>query len=257
MLPMLSAFDSPGAEVGAARQSTPMITSQEVQRLKQVYRNYRESESTQARWSDVHPGNEAIRREWTQVLIQMLRAAGFLPLAHRRILDVGCGSGSKLARFEEWGASPGELRGVDLLQDRIEEARQRHPSIRFQQGNAEQLEFADESFDLVLLFTVFTSILSDCMARNVASEVRRVLKPSGAVVWYDFRYNNPCNRNVRAMTAAAVRTLFPEYHLDLRAVTLLPPLARRLGAATHVLYPALSRICLLRTHYLGLLTRPA
>jgi SAM-dependent methyltransferase len=234
-----------------------MSTQAEVQRLTEVYRNYRESGVTQARWSGANAGNRAIMRERTQVLARLLRAAGLLPLTDRRILDVGCGSGQVLAGLTQWGAVPGNLYGVDLLPDRVEEAKRRFPGINFRAGNAEQVDFPDGSFDLVLLYTVFTSVLNDEMARNLAAEVRRLTKPGGAVVWYDFRYNNPRNASVRGVTDRMIGALFPDFERRLQAVTLLPPLARRLGKMTPVMYPVLTRIPRLRTHWLGLLVKPA
>ena len=232
-----------------------MPTEREVQRLSAVYQQYRERGTAETRWSEDNAGNRAIIRERTAVLESLLRAARWLPLAGCRILDVGCGVGTVLASFARWGALPDDLYGVDLLPDRIAEAQQLYPEIHFQHANAERLDFQDAAFDLVLLFTVFTSILSTRMAHNVADEVSRVLKPGGAAVWYDFRYDNPRNPNVRGMPSAAIRALFPDFDLRLRTVTLLPPLARRLGRATPVLYPALALIPPLRTHYLGLLVK--
>jgi hypothetical protein len=94
------------------------------------------------------------------------------------------------------------------------------------------------------------------MARNVAREVSRVLKPGGAIVWYDFIYNNPRNPHVRGMKRSDLLNLFPEFQFGLHKITLLPPLSRRLGPLTSVLYPALAAIPWLRTHYLGLLHKP-
>jgi ubiquinone/menaquinone biosynthesis C-methylase UbiE len=140
-----------------------------------------------------------------------------------------------------------------LLPERIAEVRQRCPDLHFQCANAEQLEFPEASFDLVLLFTVFSSILDGQMARNVACEVTRVLKPGGAVLWYDFRYDNPRNPNVRGMTRRHIGTLFPGFQMHLHTITLFPALARRLGHLTSLLYPVLAAMPPLRTHYLGLL----
>jgi ubiquinone/menaquinone biosynthesis C-methylase UbiE len=154
------------------------------------------------------------------------------------------------------GAQPRNLYGIDLLSDRIEEARESHPDLNFQCANAEKLDFHDASFDLVLLFTVLSSILDPGMAMNVAREVARVLKPGGGVLWYDFRYNNPRNPNVRGVTIRRIKNLFPEFTMHLRTLTLLPPVARRLGRLTKLLYPVLASIPLLRTHYLGLLMKP-
>ena len=135
-------------------------------------------------------------------------------------------------------------------------ARERFPEISFHRANAEALPFPDCSFDLVLLFTVFSSILSREMTFNIASQVRRILRSGGAIVWYDFRFNNPFNPNVRRVVRSAIRELFPQFSLRLQAVTLLPQLARRLGPLTPRLYPVLARIPFLRTHYLGLLIKP-
>jgi len=93
------------------------------------------------------------------------------------------------------------------------------------------------------------------MAGCVLTEVRRVLMPGGTVLWYDFRYNNPWNPHVRGMTKRHIRQFFPGFEMHLRTITLLPPLARRLGRLTPVLYPLLAAIPPLRTHYLGLLLR--
>jgi len=233
-----------------------MSTHHEVERLRKVYHGYRESKAVQAKWSQANPGNQAIVQERTHALKQLLQTVGFLPLTNYRILDVGCGSGDVLAGLVPWGALPDNLYGVDLLPDLIAAAKQRFPEFHLQHGNAEQLDFQDASFDLVLLFTVFSSILDERMAYNVAREVRRVLRSGGAIAWYDFRYRNPWNFHTRPMTKRRVCQFFPDFETRLCTITLLPPLARRLGLLTHVLYPLLAAIPLLQTHYMGLLIKP-
>jgi SAM-dependent methyltransferase len=233
-----------------------MATKWEIDRLAEVYREYREDRGFQAKWSFTNPGNRAMARERQGLLTRLLKAHDFFPLAGRRILDVGCGGGTILASFKDLGASSENLYGVDLISERIALAEESFPDIHFQLGNAENLLFQSVYFDLVLLFTVFSSILDIGMARNVAREVSRVLKPGGAIVWYDFFYNNPRNPHVRGLKRSALRDLFPEFQIELYKITLFPPLARRLGPLTSVLYPALAAIPQLRTHYLGLLHKP-
>ena len=233
-----------------------MASEREVQRLQAVYQEYQADEAVQARWSSANPGNRANDQARRQRLRRMLEEAGVFPLTDQRILDVGCGSGHVLAGLIEWGASAKRLYGVDLVAERIEAARRRLPEADFRQANAETLDFDDACFDLVFLFTVFTSILDETMARNVAQEVRRVLKPGGAVVWYDFRRDNPRNPHVRGVPRREIATLFPGFEIRLHTVTLLPPLARHLGKLTPVLYPILTTFPLLRTHLLGLLIKP-
>jgi hypothetical protein len=82
------------------------------------------------------------------------------------------------------------------------------------------------------------------------------MRPGGGLLWYDFRYDSPSNRNVRGITARRVRELFPALRGRLIGLTLLPPLARRLGPLTPVAYPVLGWLPPLRSHLLGLLLKP-
>jgi SAM-dependent methyltransferase len=146
---------------------------------------------------------------------------------------------------------------MDLLPHRVEAARKAFPAIEFHTGSAEHIPFPDGGFDLVLTITLFSSIFDPKMASNVAREITRVLRPGGALLWYDFRYDNPSNRDVHGVTAAAARALFPGLQGELHGVTLVPPLARRLGPLTSVAYPLLGALPFLRSHLLGLLWKPA
>lgn len=233
-----------------------MSSPNEVERLRQVYSEYGASDATRSRWSAENVGNQCLLHERTDVLRCLLTDHGLLPLTEQRILDVGCGVGKVLAGLTEWGAQPKNLYGVDLLQKRIEAAQKNFPDIWFQEANAERLQFEDDSFDMILFFTVFSSILDNQMAHHVAGEALRVLKPSGAIVWYDFRYRNPGNPNTRPIRSTDIQELFPGFNLDLRAVTLLPPLARRLGRLAPYVYHELVRIPFLRTHLIGVLSAP-
>ncbi len=228
----------------------------EVRRLIETYRNYRQG-TTQSKWDESNWGYRAILRERQKAITNFLRMYGFAPLGTRRVLDVGCGSGKVLASLLSLGAKPENLYGIDLIPERIAEAKEHYPALNFQCANAERLEFPDSSFELVLLFTVFSSILDEQMARNVAREVFRVLRPGGGILWYDFRYNNPFNQNVWGMGLAQIRRVFPDAKVHLALITLVPPLARRLGWLTPLFYPMLAAMPPLRTHYLGLLMKMA
>jgi ubiquinone/menaquinone biosynthesis C-methylase UbiE len=232
-----------------------MESSAEVERLTEVYRDYRERGWGETKWAITNRGNQAMLREREQKLKQLLQRSLFFPLDERRILDVGCGTGEILAGFQSWGARPENLFGVDLLPERIRRAKEKFPQISFQAANAERLPFADGSFDLVSVFTVFSSILDREMTRNCSREIDRILRRGGAVIWYDFRTNNPFNRHVRGVSRKAVRGLFPRFDLRLASITLLPPLARRLGRLTESLYDCLAFPAFLRSHYLGLMVK--
>jgi ubiquinone/menaquinone biosynthesis C-methylase UbiE len=232
-----------------------MKDNPEIERLAHVYEYYREDRSVHARWDVRNPGNRCILAERQEAIRALLHRHSFFPLSERRILDVGCGKGDVMAGLLELGAQPEHLWGVDLLAERVKEAQTRYPALQFRRVNAEQIGFQDEQFDLVLLFTVFSSI-NDCgMSQNVAKEVRRVLKSKGAVLWYDFRYDNPHNPHVHGMNLMRIQELFPGFGMHMKSITLLPFLARKLGPMTSRLYPVVAAIPFLRTHYLGLLVK--
>jgi SAM-dependent methyltransferase len=233
-----------------------METHLEVDRLRDVYRGYAARGLGRSKWSADNPGNQAIQRERSFKTHELLERAGFLPLESRRILDVGCGTGEILAGFEPWGARWENLFGIDVIPERVRTARRNFPRMTCQLANAESLPFPDGSFDLIAVFTVFTSILDRQMAANVAREITRTLRSGGGVIWYDFRLNNPFNQHVRGMSRKRIQGLFPDFQMSLETISLLPPLARRLGSFTSLLYPRLRAFPFLRTHYLGLLTKP-
>lgn len=227
----------------------------EAERIASAYRS--RDASAASRWELTNAGNRAILAERRNLVRRLLDDQGWLPLGDRRLLDVGAGSGAELAWFRELGAADANLAGIDMLPERVEGARGRFPAIDFRVGNAEQLPYRNASFDILVAYTLFSSILDGAMARAVADEMTRVMKPGGGLLWYDFRYDSPSNPNVRGVRASRVRELFPTLRGSFLRLTLLPPLARRLGPVTGFGYPALSALPFLRSHLLALLVKPA
>lgn len=190
--------------------------------------------------------------------IALFKRHGLLPLAEKAILDVGCGGGAWIRLLVRWGAKPERITGLDLLAQNLARARQSVPAgVRLHTGNAAQLPFPGASFDLVLQSLMFTSVLDADVRRTIAAEMLRVVRQDGVILWYDFRVNNPRNPDVRRVTKTEIRDLFPDCRLDLRRVTLAPPLMRRLAPRSWLLTYLLGRIPLLCTHYLGAITKRA
>lgn len=223
----------------------------EVDRLHQVYEGYDHDGSARARWSLDNRGNRAIHAE------RAARARASLGGVRGPVLDLGCGEGRVLDELDGVLPDAGTRIGVDLRSSRLEVAARRLPSVCFAQAEGSALPFPSGAFGLVLAFTLFSSILDPQLAQHLAGETARVLRPGGQVLWYDLRRSNPANPAVRPWSPSAVQALFPGWSADLSALTVLPPLARRLGPATSVAYPVLARVRPLATHLLGTLTKPA
>jgi hypothetical protein len=86
----------------------------------------------------------------------------------------------------------------------------------------------------------------------MASEMRRLLKPTGHIIWYDF-WLNPTNPQTRGIRQPEIRQLFPDCAIAFSRVTLAPPIARRLVPVSWIAAAALERLALLNTHFLALI----
>ncbi len=184
---------------------------------------------------------------------QVVRAAteALQPKSARSVLDVGCGDGTWLMVFRQLGAR--KLAGIELNDERCSRARRNVPEAELVCGSAHHLPWPDASFDIVSQFVMFTSILDWNLKQRIATEMLRVLKPSGVILWYDFRVNNPRNRQVRGIGKTEIDSLFPSCDIRLHSLILAPPLASIVVPRSPRLASVLERVPFLRTHYLGLI----
>ena len=109
-------------------------------------------------YSWVSPGHLFWMQERERQMLALLKRNGSASLAAKHILEIGCGTGYWLRQFINWGAQPQNIIGVDLLFDRVAEARRFCPeTMRIECANAAKLEFPDSTFDLVLQSTSLCS----------------------------------------------------------------------------------------------------
>jgi SAM-dependent methyltransferase len=76
---------------------------------------------------------------------------------------------------------------------------------------------------------VFSSILDPGLRRALADQMWRALRPGGWVLVFDFRYDNPRNRNVRKVTRAELAAWWPGERSRYRTLLLAPPIHRLLA----------------------------
>lgn len=206
------------------------------------------------RYAPANPERVYALRELETALLDLLRADG-KSLAGMRVLDVGCGRGAVLQRMVTYGASAEQLFGADLLFENLMGKPSSASQIKTICCSASRLPFPDSSFDVVLQFTLFTSVLSSTMRKQIASEISRVLVPDGRLIWYDFACNNPRNRNVRGIRRSEIRKLFPEFTVSARRVTVAPPLGRILARFGPTVYQLVARAKIFSTHNLCVLEK--
>jgi SAM-dependent methyltransferase len=92
----------------------------------------------------------------------------------RRVLDLGCGTGTMLAHLRRFG----EVQGVDADERAVKFCRSRGED-RVQLLRARTLPFPDHTFDLVTALDVLEHIEDD---QGALREVARVLRPGGTLL---------------------------------------------------------------------------
>jgi SAM-dependent methyltransferase len=222
-----------------------------------VAERYARRDAADPRYSPLRPDVWQLLHERQRALAQMLVRHGCADLAALRLVEVGCGRGDNLLELLRLGFAPEHLSGIELLDDRLRQARRVLPaSVSLWPGDATVAAVAPQSQQLVLQSTVFSSLLDDAFQRRLAQAMWRWLAPGGAVIWYDFTVDNPRNPDVRGVPLARVRELFPQGRIDARRVTLAPPLARALCRVHPSLYSWANALPLLRTHLLAWIGKP-
>jgi ubiquinone/menaquinone biosynthesis C-methylase UbiE len=143
----------------------------------------------------------AIAATWETVLHELV-AHG----AGKRALDVGTGTG----QFAVYLANKGfEVTGVDLSEEMIATARQNAAEegldIHLQTGDAEHLDFPDDSFDVVVSRNLLWTLPQPELALK---EWKRVLKPGGKLVVSDGFWMNTTWKSVPRLAMNIFRERF-------------------------------------------------
>ena len=150
------------------------------------------------------------------------------------ILDVGCGIGRKTIPLIKYLSDRGKYEGFDVVRSHIgwcqKAISKKHPNFHFQhvpvynrhynpsgRNSAEQFRFPfdDETFDFVVLGSVFTHMLPEEVS-NYLSEVSRVLRPGGRSLITFFLVNG---ESVRLMHARKSALEFRNEHAIYRTVS--------------------------------------
>jgi ubiquinone/menaquinone biosynthesis C-methylase UbiE len=222
----------------------------EVTRITRVYKE-REKVGKGNLYSLFDKGALYMSQRREEDILAILSRFNRTNLRDKKVLDLGCGSGMVLRDFLKYGAEPENCFGIDLLPNAIETAQRLSPNMHFRCENAEKLSYEDEFFDLVITFTVFSSILDANMKKNVAAQMTRVLKNNGMILWFDYHVDNPYNSDVKGIKKEEIKHLFSGCSIYLHRITLAPPIARRIAPYSWVICYLLESLHILNTHYLG------
>ena len=198
-------------------------------------------------------GDNHIKKERDNQIYQFLiNNKNFLN--KNEILDFGCGEGFIMDQLVRWGAAQDQIIGVDISEKRIKKAKSRFESLKFLQIN-DKIPFSDDKFNIIVISTVFSSIIGNSNRLFWAKEIDRVLKKGGAIIFYDMKVNNPFNFNTKKISKKELKLLFSNYSIKTKSLTVLPQLSRTISLISPKIYPLLSKLSFLHTHYISELTR--
>ena len=105
------------------------------------------------------------------------------------VLDIGCGTGTLAILAKRQVGPDGDVFGIDASPEMIaraqKKARRAGSQVSFKESFAQSLPFPEGRFDVVLT-TVMLHHLPKKARAELASEIRRVLKPGGRLLAIDF-----------------------------------------------------------------------
>lgn len=105
----------------------------------------------------------------------------------KQVLDVACGTGRGTVGLAQAVGRTGSVDALDLSEAMLEQSRTKieklglSSRVRFKQGDARELPYPDNTFDLVYNGYMFDLIPLDGFA-PILKEMQRVLKPGGQLV---------------------------------------------------------------------------
>jgi hypothetical protein len=223
-------------------------------RIQAEYRR-REHDISREQYAVWQPAEILARAGMKRTAATLLHRAAAFPAVGQQCLEIGFGGLGWLGDLISWGIRETDIHGIELDKVRADRARKCLPQADLRNGDASSLPWLDNSFQLVILSTVLSSILNNDVRILVASEATRVIAPGGVLLWYDFAFNNPRNPNVRKIDRWELKQLFPRLSGEIKAITLAPPIARFVAPRSWWLAAFLESIPLCRTHLLAVLKK--
>ena len=196
--------------------------SQANAQLKERVRAFWQENPCGTKFADAPPGSKRFfelveqhryTKEW-----HIPQAANFAQAKNLRVLEIGCGLGTDGAQFAKAGA---DYTGIDLTEAAVDLSRRRFELTNlkgtFRTADAEQLDFPDDSFDIVYSHGVLHHTPDISRAIN---EVHRVLRPGGrAVVMLYHRDSYNYRINISVLRRAGVKLL--KWNAGLKLVQLI------------------------------------
>ena len=202
-------------------------------RIKEVYDGYASSEERKARYAYLNSDVMMSAQEKERAIVKFLKRAGITQenVRHKKLIEIGAGSGGNLQRFLTYGFLPGNMTYNEIIDRDLAAVKKNLPDdLNYVMGDACYLDQKyNNYFDIVFISTVFSSILDETIRKNLANRVCNILKDGGGILVYDFVFDNPRNGNVKKVAFRRIQDYFGEGKYFKKKLTLAPPIARKMA----------------------------
>ncbi len=157
------------------------MTDQEKKRIQhEIEHGKKISEEAESVWNWSSPAGQvrADRRARLLVRYGEIRKG-------EQVLEIGCGTG--LFSGKVFDLSGADITAMDISEDLLSQAREKYPQIKFEIGDAMNLNYNDNHFDVVF----GSSVLHHLNYQLSCNEIFRVLKKGGRMVFAEPNMINP------------------------------------------------------------------
>lgn len=137
-----------------------------------------------------HKGSTDLTHPSMQILLELFNES-------KKILDMGCGEGTRLAMLYKNSKTQGkQLIGVDASEIAVKLAKEKYPKMHFLTGNLQRLPFKEGEFDLLYSAYVFEHLINP---EQVLIEAKRVLEKDGILMIIAPNFGSPNRRSPNSL----------------------------------------------------------
>lgn len=116
--------------------------------------------------------------------------------------------GGSISKFLQLGFAPKNLYGIDIIEERIDQGKNKYPNIHFTCDDASRMPYESNMFNLCLSSTMFVQITDENLAQRIADEMLRVTKKMGYILLIDWRYSKPWDSHYLGLSKKRMTKLF-------------------------------------------------
>jgi len=241
-------------------------SNRDIDRLKNVYKSFNEAQDgyNENTYTTLRDDILIFKQDTEKRLVKIIRESFNGDIKKLTVLEVGTGWGQRFRSFLDMGFESSNLYGIDLLQNFIESARKWSGDLNFICGDAQNLPYENDSFDIVFQCVAFSSIIDRNIIKNICSEMIRVVKDDGIIIWIDFGIKGQKKyyegtQYLQSIELNEIKSFFPDCNMKFENKIYLKPffwkICNHKDKYNKILYKFFSNFNLCKSHYVIVLKK--